>query len=188
MEHGNNSTDRLRNPFGDRYHSASLAKLRFSKEDAENMVKWIKGKKDFLVFTGTPGCGKTYFAAAVWNHNQEHKIFNTVRAYREHDLLGKIRTMMNNGRDYLEDAKELCDDELIIIDDLGSTGVNEWRNEVYFTIIDYRSSSRKPTIITTNLNKDKLSVDVGMRIYSRLMDRENTFIEMQSTDLRQHGL
>jgi len=178
----------LRNPFGDRFDQASLAKLRFSKEDAQAMSDWLKGKRDFLVFTGNPGCGKTYFCAAVWNHNRQHKVFETARAWKESELLGRLRTQMNNGRDYLEDAKEMCDDELVIIDDIGSTGVNDWRNEVYFTIIDYRSSTRKPTIITTNLNKDRLAVDVGTRVYSRIMAKENTFIEMQGKDLRMLGL
>ncbi len=144
----------------------------------------MKEKRDFLVFTGTPGCGKTYFAAAVWNYNQDHKIYENCRGWKEHDLLGSIRTQMNNGRDYLEDAKQFCDDQCVIIDDLGSTGVNAWRNEVYLTIVDYRYSSRRPTIITTNLNKDKLLLDVGDRIYSRIMASENTFIDMQGTDLR----
>lgn len=178
----------MSNPFGSRYNEASLAKVRFSKEDAKSMADWMKKKSDFLLFTGTPGCGKTYFAAAVWNYNRANRIYPTCRGWKEHDLLGNIRTKMENGRDYLEDAKELCDDELIIIDDLGSTGVNEWRNEVYFTIIDYRYSSRKPTIITTNLDKNKLAMDVGQRIYSRLMAQDNTFIDMQGIDLRKHPL
>lgn len=152
------------------------------------VMQWIKGKKDLLLFTGTPGCGKTYFCAAMWNHDQDNNIFESCRLWKEADLLERIRTQMNNGRDHLADAKELCDDELIIIDDIGCTGVNEWRNSVYLTIIDHRVSSRKPTVLTTNLSKDALAVDVGLRIYSRVMAHENTFVEMLTGDLRRNPI
>jgi DNA replication protein DnaC len=149
------------------------------------MLAWFKSAKDLMVFFGNPGCGKTYFCAAIYNHFRQKRVFSDMRYWHEDKLLSRVRGGMSSGEDYLDCARRLCDDQLIILDDMGSTGINEWRNEIYYTIIDERVSSRKPTIITTNLSKEKIFEQMGERINSRLMSVENTVINMRSDDLRQ---
>ena len=83
----------------------------------------------------------------------------------------------------------LADDDLIIIDDLGSTGVTDWRKEVIFEFIDFRYSIKKPTILTSNLSLDEIGRDYGWRVKSRLEAKENIVVDMfECPDLRQEGL
>lgn len=87
---------------------------------------------------------------------------------------------------YLETVKMMCDDNFMILDDLGSSGFNEWRKEVFFEAIDIRYESQLPTVFTSNLTKEQIFQGLGKRTYSRLFAKENLIIEMhEAEDLRQ---
>lgn len=87
--------------------------------------------------------------------------------------------------DYLESLKLLIDDPFVMIDDIGSTGLTEWRKEILFDAIDERYNSMAPTIITSNLSMKEFKEIFHPRIYSRLADKENTIIEiLDGKDLR----
>lgn len=84
--------------------------------------------------------------------------------------------------------RHLVDDQLVILDDFGSSGHTSWRNEVLFDFIDYRYNSKNFTIITTNLTPDEISKDYSPRLASRLFASENTYISLfNSPDLRTLG-
>lgn len=102
-----------------------------------------------------------------------------------------------NGGDYSKEIELLCDDEFIILDDVGS-GIDysksdhknfEWRAEVFFTFLDYRYRTMKPTIITSNFTKDVFLKIYSPRVESRLFASENTIIEITNIeDKRKKGL
>lgn len=82
----------------------------------------------------------------------------------------------------------LVDDELVILDDFGSSGPTTWRTEVLFDFVDSRYNSNNFTIITTNLNPDEISRDYNARLASRLFASENAYISLfNSSDLRTLG-
>ncbi len=88
--------------------------------------------------------------------------------------------------DYLETLKHLIDDDLVIIDDIGSTGLNEWRKEIIFDAIDERYNTMKPTIITSNFTKKEFEDLFHKRLSSRLFASENIIVEINNGfDLRQ---
>lgn len=91
---------------------------------------------------------------------------------------------MDNKGDYLSHLKFLVDSHLVIIDDLGSSGINDWRKEVIFELIDYRYESELPTVFTSNLTESEVLQQYGSRIHSRLFSTENTFIESNDEDQR----
>lgn len=66
-------------------------------------------------------------------------------------------------RDQLADMRAT---DVLALDDLGSSRINEWTRELLLPVIDSRWSQGRPTIITSNL--DDLDDKLGERITSRL--------------------
>ena len=181
------------NLIGDRYAGATLSSIYIgTKKEGENgdessqkIIEWITNNKNFLVYLGTAGIGKTYFCSAMipWIHD---KVRN-YRYWKERDFFSKIRAAMTNEKgDWQDSMHYLLDYEFFMYDDLGSIGINEWRAEIIFNMIDMRYESRLPTIFTSNLTKEELMTSLGKRISSRLFAKENLVIENHDgQDLRQ---
>ncbi len=145
-------------------------------------------KSNFLIFCGSPGIGKTSFCSALtsWLFSS----FDTFRYWKEASLLKRLRASMNDVKgDYLDTLKFMIDDQHLILDDIGSDGVNEWREEVLFNVIDERYNSMLPTVFTSNFSANEFKKVYHPRIYSRLFAKENIVIEiLNGDDLRQQGL
>lgn len=144
----------------------------------------MKGKKDFLIYCGNPGIGKTYFCAAMYEYALQN--FKSVRYWNESELLKKIRGSMDEFKgDYLDCLKYLIDDEFVMLDDIGSTGLNEWRKEVIFDAIDERYNCMMPTVITSNFSVREFKEFFHQRVSSRLFGKDNYIIEiLDGDDLR----
>lgn len=138
----------------------------------------MKKKKNFLVYLGSPGIGKTYLCSAIVAYAMRE--FVSFRYWNESELLKRVRSSIseNSQSDYLTALNLLIDDEFLILDDLGSTGLNEWRKEVIFDAIDERYNSLKPTLITSNFTKKEFESQFHPRVASRLFDKDNIIIEM----------
>lgn len=115
--------------------------------------------------------------------------FNSFRYWNESELLKRVRSSMEEVKgDYLQSLKLLIDDDLVFFDDIGSTGLNEWRKEIIFDAIDERYSSMKPTIITSNFSVVEFRSQFHERVCSRLFAKENIIIEiLDGNDLRKSG-
>jgi DNA replication protein DnaC len=177
--------DRQAALFGERYRGASLSKLELSSTNAAKVGNFLKGKKDFLIYCGNPGIGKTYFCAALLEYALTK--FESVRYWNESELLKRVRSSMEEVKgDYLECLKLLIDDEFVMIDDIGSTGLNEWRKEIIFDAIDERYNSMKPTVVTSNFSVAEFKEFFHERVSSRLFAKDNYVIEiLDGQDLRQ---
>ena len=167
---------------GSRYSEALFSGLVMEPANIEKVSSWIKSRKNMLVFTGSPGCGKTYFCAALIKYCWEK--FESCRYWKEADLIRRLHDIIQQDGDYIKGLQLLTDDELVIFDDLGSTGFTDWRKEVIFEFVDYRYVSQKPTVITSNLTAKEIGEIFHPRILSRLFDRENTIIEVRGVDRR----
>ena len=149
------------------------------------IARYMKSPKNFLVFVGNPGIGKTYLCAALTEWHL--KTFRSTRYWRERDLLSKLRQIVGEGKsDYAVALEYFIDDDFLILDDVGS-GINpekhtyrdlEWRTEILFSLLDYRYNSLKPTLITSNFNKKMFEMVYSERVSSRLFAKENTIISM----------
>lgn len=138
-----------------------------------------------MIYHGSAGIGKTYLCAALseWALTS----FRTRRYWKEEDLLRRLRAGISEGKgDYLINLEAFIDDELIILDDVGS-GINpekvtyrdlEFRREVFFSFLDYRYNRELPTIITSNFTKEDFKNVYSERIVSRLFAKENTIISV----------
>lgn len=158
--------------------------MEIGLKEADKLNKYIKNPKHMLIYHGSPGCGKTYFCASLIEWALEK--FNHFRYYSERDILSKLRQGISEGEDYARNLELLIDDDLIILDDVGSS-INpekytvkdlEWRREIFFNFLDYRYNCQKPTIITSNFRRAQFIEVYSERIFSRLFADENTVISM----------
>jgi DNA replication protein DnaC len=173
--------------FGLRYAGKTIGTCRFPRGDIERITEWTKNPKNFLVIVGPAGTGKTHFSSAMIEF-MLNKV-NSLRAYTEDDLLRRVRQKISEGNgDYIEYLRGLVDDNFIIIDDVGSSGHTDWREEIIFETINYRYETMWPTLITSNLLEADFYQIYGQRIASRLFAKENTIIDLSGMkDLRQEG-
>ena len=159
-------------PSPEKYHNALSPR--------ENMEKIIQFSKSFienfnqpsqknLLFTGTPGVGKTFLSSCIANEiiNKNYTVL-----YQTSSLL------LNSIFDYKfskgEASKELYDSifnvNLLVIDDLGTENLTAAKFEELFTIINARLiTPYTKTIISTNLSLEELAKTYDHRIISRIM-------------------
>lgn len=113
----------------------------------------------------------------------------SIRYWKEEALFAHLRDSIERYGDYIGALKYALDDDFVILDDIGSTPVNDWRKEIIFNTIDTRYNMQKPTVYTSNLDRFEIAGKYEPRVASRLFSSENTLIEMHAGgDLRKEGL
>lgn len=135
-----------------------------AKEIAMNWdVESVRG----ILFSGSPGVGKTHLACAVVNRLIEHGIFAyflpTVRIPKED----------TSAVERLSDPEEI---PVLVLDDLGAEKGTERALECLYSIIEGRLWNEAPTFVTTNfgfpkplsLRLSETKAGYGERFVSRL--------------------
>ncbi len=122
---------------------------------------------DWIVFTGTYGCGKTHLAAAIANHvlgKRQSTLFVTVP-----DLLDHLRATFSPQSTVSYDKlfEQVRKAPLLILDDLGTESATNWAREKLYQLFNYRYNARLPTVITTSQRIEELDP----RLRSRLLDQ-----------------
>lgn len=123
-----------------------------------------------LLFTGTPGVGKTFLSGCIAN-----EILNkgyTVLYQTSPLLLDSIFEYKYNSKN--SSSKELYDSlfnvNLLIIDDLGTENLTAAKFAELFTVINARLlNPMTKTIISTNLSLEKIAKNYDDRVLSRLI-------------------
>lgn len=150
--------------------------LAYAKECA---MKFAADPKEWLLYTGRFGTGKTHLAAAIANYalaNGTDVIFQPVP-----DLLDQLRIGYGNASEsYEERFDRFRTVPLLILDDLGAQSPTPWAEEKLYQIINYRYVYKLPTVVTSNVNMR----DWDGRIASRLRDPMVNHITMQVPDYR----
>lgn len=122
--------------------------------------------KDWLVFLGVHGCGKTHLAAAIANHQLRagRPVFFAVVP----DLLDHLRSTFSpeSKVTYDEVFEKVKTSPLLILDDLGTESSTPWAQEKLYQILNYRYNSRLSTVITVA----GFLEGIEGRLSSRLMD------------------
>ena len=122
-----------------------------------------------IIFTGNAGVGKSFLthciAAEVLNG------CNSVMSLTAVELFEKIaeRRRSFEDEDLPSDADYIMDCDLLIIDDLGSETVTQYRVSQFFYCLNERLVNQKPTIISTNLAINQLREIYTERIASRII-------------------
>lgn len=125
--------------------------------------------KKNLLFTGNTGLGKTFLSSCIANellkkektvlYQTSSVMLDTIISYR----FGKSN-VSKDVYDYLQNV------DLLIIDDLGTEGINNMKLVELFNILNSRLlNPNKKTIISTNLSLQNLFSTYDERIVSRLV-------------------
>lgn len=162
------------------FDTAGMHEKTFANDDsqtptlstiARNYAEWIAGddrtKWSGLLLFGDVDGGKSYAAAAVVNELTDRGIPCLMRTIISlaNDL---FKTDDKNA--YLASLDRY---RLLVLDDLGAERESAWMFETIYQIIDYRTRSGLPMIITANLTWDEIKEPHdkrNKRIYSRVME------------------
>ncbi|MBE7550790.1 MAG: ATP-binding protein [Anaerolineales bacterium] len=154
------------------FESFSLREGELDTAKAENLKRAFERARnysahphDWIVFTGTYGCGKTHLAAAIANEvskRGEPALFVVVP-----DLLDHLRAAFNPNSltPYDKRFDEVRRASLLVLDDLGTESATPWAEEKLYQLFNHRYNGRLPTIIT--MAKD---IDLKPRLKSLFLD------------------
>ncbi len=160
---------------GKNFDNFEIARPMLTTSERESLVLAHKTAQQFalepdgwLLLEGAYGCGKTHLAAAVGNQRLAHGdmvLFITVP-----DLLDHLRSTYGPTSEigYDEMFDRIRGAQLLILDDLGAENPSQWAGEKLFQLLNYRYNHRLPTVITTNVDLDR----IDGRIRSRMLDEE----------------
>jgi DNA replication protein DnaC len=129
-------------------------------------VNFAKFPKDWLIFMGVNGCGKTHLAAAIANFlRREGK---QVLFIEVTDLLDYLRSTFNpeSRVSYDKLFEKIKKTPVLILDDFGEQAATPWAQEKLYQLINYRYNARLATVITTCLSLN----EIEPRISSRMAD------------------
>ena len=158
----------------ERYKDSSLDNFRCSDKYQENMIKYFRdcvknGFSDNIVLTGKVGTGKTHLCYAIINaleeKNQTYKWYSSNKVYYTTvtEMIGFIRALWGKNSDkYDHDAvNRLKNIPLLIIDEIGVQYGTESERIELFDIFNHRYNSCLPTMVVSNLDRDKIEHTLG---------------------------
>jgi DNA replication protein DnaC len=121
-----------------------------------------------LWFTGSVGTGKTTLAMLVSKAAMEAD--HTVAIYSLPRLLAMLRDTYDDASEHsLSDLIDrLCAVDLLHVDDVGAEQTSPWVLEQLYTIVNTRYEDGRAMVLTTNLDEDALTAQIGERTVSRI--------------------
>lgn len=134
-----------------------------------------------LIFYGNVGTGKTYAAACIANQLISQGVPVLMTNFAR--IINRLQGKFEGRQEYLDSLNEF---NLLIIDDLAAERNTEFVNEIVYNIIDARYRAKKPLIVTTNIDLEKLMNESEIsrqRIYSRVLQLCHP-IEVKGDDRR----
>jgi DNA replication protein DnaC len=133
-----------------------------------------------FILHGSWGTGKTHLLAAMCNELRKqgvHSLFCTTPK-----LFSAIQDKIQRGESYTQVLKRAMSTPLLILDDIEKAKRTDFREEIYFAIVDDRVKKGLPIAISTNNMRD-LESFVGAAVCSRFKVGQIA-IEMVGDDYR----
>ncbi len=119
-----------------------------------------------LFLYGATGLGKTHLSLAV--ADEVTKKGNNVIYGSAPMLFQKIADERFNRSDSYSTEQNLINCDLLVLDDLGAEMITQLSQAVLYNIINSRILTSRPTIISSNIDIDKLDTYYHQRIVSRI--------------------
>ncbi len=158
----------------DEQEKQNLSKLYSSMQ--KYVEKFPAVKNVNLLFTGGVGTGKTCLASAIARGIVEKGYSAKIMsAYEFNSLMLTVHTSPIAEHNALMD--DVLTADLLVIDDLGTEPMlKRVTIEYLLLVIEERQAKGLATIITTNLDVERLLARYGERIYSRLSHKQHSMI------------
>lgn len=138
-----------------------------------------------MLFYGQSGLGKSFMCNCIAKELIDRGYFVIyMSAYKLFSTMTNVR-FNNASKAEIETANLLSDCDLLVIDDLGTEGVNSSTVPEFFDILNTRLRGNKSTLISTNLDMSQINVVYSERIFSRIVGNFKTF-KFIGNDLRMH--
>jgi len=120
-----------------------------------------------LALYGDFGLGKTHLLAAIAN---AHRVAGRACLYASAaTLFDAIQDRLGQDKDYHDLLRRALSTPLLLLDDVDKPKVSEFRQEVYYQIIDGRTRRGLPIALSSNCSPTELTPYVGGAARSRLM-------------------
>lgn len=150
-------------------------------------IKKIKSAidvNDSIFITGACGTGKTHVAVAImvewvkknvkvaydWEKKPGVEFMHYPCFLPSVELFLRLKNSFDKDGDNEHDIiTEYSNKRLLVVDDLGAEKISDWSRQVFYTLIDRRFRTVLPTIITTNLDLEKISSLFDDRLASRIV-------------------
>ena len=136
--------------------------LQTAKKYVDNFSDMLSENQG-LIFYGPVGTGKSFTAACIANELMDRCIPVVLTSFVK--ILQKIQTGEEE-----RILKTLNDAKLLILDDLGTERNTDYALEKVYNIVDSRSRTALPMILTTNLDLQEMMSTPDIR-YRRIYDR-----------------
>ncbi len=155
-------------------------------EPLARAVEYARNPSGWILFMGNYGSGKTHLAAAIAIHASRQLALKTLFTIVP-DLLDHLRATYHPSSTitYDERFEAVRTVPLLILDDLGAESQTPWAQEKLFQLINHRYNEQLPTVITSNVDLDRMDG----RIRSRLCDEQLCrHVYMDCADYRQRDV
>ncbi len=148
----------------------------------KNYANSFNKNSESLMFMGATGLGKTHLSLAIAGVTTEKGVgviyapLRNILSRIENEHFSQNNTTLEN----------VCNCDLLIIDDLGTEFSSQFTKSVIFEIINTRLLNSKPVIISTNLDVRELEKMYTERVVSRIVGCYRCF-EFVGRDIRLQG-
>lgn len=136
---------------------------------------WEKAKAGGygLLFLGGCGTGKTHLACAIMLELLDKYACFYPRYYKVSEIFSAVRNTWQPGATTNEEEtiKFFSSIQLLVIDEVGVQKGSESEKRILFSILDNRVTSKKPTILMTNLGSKDCVFALGDRLYDRIRSK-----------------
>lgn len=172
---------------GGRWTDTELRQVRFESFDVNRQQEAYDAVQMFrellsgtLILYGPYGTGKTHLLAALCNSLLDLEIAS--RFVTAPNLFAAITGRMSNREEYDDLLFQAIRTPLLVIDDIDKAKHSDFREEIYFDIIDGRVKRKLPIALSTN-RLSELESFVGGACLSRLSIKQLA-VEMTGSDYR----
>lgn len=150
----------------------------------ETAYTFAQQPRGVLVLFGNYGVGKTHLLAAIANAcSKRERPGLYVSAVT---LFEVLQERIQQNRDYHDLLKRAIHAPLLLIDDLDKPKASEFRESIYYHLIDKRTLAGRPLAISSNVPPLELEHWIGGAARSRLL-MNLLPVEMQGSDYRLGG-
>ena len=153
------------------------------------LEKWCNSypnpNRNNIFLSGATGLGKTYLTKCMAKNLLEKGLLVCyVSAFEMNNLFMKYHTTFSYEKEHA--LVPLMESDVLFIDDLGSEPFIKNVTENYlYLVLSERERFKRPTIITSNFTPEKIILRYSERIYSRLVNKKQSYtLNIKGDDLR----